>query len=182
METHRLKMRIGEHELDVEGPLDVVQDYVATFKELVTAIPSKTIVRSDRELTDEPSPDDNDRGGAAEPATESANPNLGEIMNVEDRVVSLTARPDKVADAILLILLGQEALRTNNSVTGAEVMRGIQMTGGYRIGRVDGFLGRAARSGDVVIAGEGRRKRYRLTNQGRSKARSIAQKRIEEVS
>jgi len=95
-------------------------------------------------------------------------------MKVDERIVSLTVRPKNPDDAALLLLYGQKMLRENDSVTGAEVMGGITATGGLSIGRVDRLLENLARGGDVIVVGEHRSKRYRLTNAGLNKVRQVA--------
>lgn len=99
---------------------------------------------------------------------------LPEIMRVEDRVVSLLVKPEKVDDALLLLLYGQKALRKNDAVSGAEMLDGIKATGGMAVTRVDKLLEKARISGDVIVMGERRAKRYRLTNAGLAKARTVA--------
>jgi hypothetical protein len=44
------------------------------------------------------------------------------------RIVSLTACPETIEDAALVILLGQRTLRSNDSVTGSEVIDGLRQT------------------------------------------------------
>ncbi len=42
MDTQKLKMKIGIHEFEAEGPVDIVQSQFAAFKELIAALPRKT--------------------------------------------------------------------------------------------------------------------------------------------
>ena len=50
----------------------------------------------------------------------------------------------------------------------------IKATGGLAVGRIDRLLEKAGTDGDVLVSGERRAKRYRLTNTGLAKARQIA--------
>lgn len=95
-------------------------------------------------------------------------------MKVENRVVSLTVTPTSIEDAALLLLYGQRLMRNNESPTGSEVVDGLTATGGLDIGRSDRLFEKLARTGDVIMIGERRGKRYRLTNAGMNKARSVA--------
>jgi hypothetical protein len=108
------------------------------------------------------------------PDTTSVDSSLGKIMKVDNRIVSLTARPTTVGDAVLLVLYGQKILRENDSVTGGEVMDALVTTGGYMLPRVDRLLEKLAADGEVIVIGERRSKRYRLTNSGVTAAREIA--------
>jgi hypothetical protein len=96
--------------------------------------------------------------------------------------VSLTVKPNSAEDAVLLLLLGQRLLRNNESPTGSEIVDGAERTGGLDMGRSDRLFERIARNGDVIMIGERRGKRYRLTNTGISKARRIAATLIELVA
>ncbi len=154
-----IKIKIGEHEFEAEGPVEIVQADFAAFKELVAALPAKA--------TEAPAPQ-----VATPPDQQSLIP-LDKIMKVEGRRVSLTARSETVDEAALLILLGQKDLRTNQEVTGAELMDGLRVSG-YAIDRVDRVMDKLAAEGQVVTMGVHRGRRYRLTNKGLAKAQDIA--------
>ncbi len=74
----------------------------------------------------------------------------------------------------MLILYAQKTLRENDSITGGEIIEGLTATGGLAVMRVDRLLEKAGRDGDVIVIGERRAKRYRLTNTGLNKARGLA--------
>ncbi len=172
MEEHiRAKVKIGADEFEMEGPAGIVQPELQAFRELVEK--RRADVMAQPQI--EPRPDEN----PATIATAKANAFaidvlLSKIMNVDGRVVSLTARPKSAEDAVLLVLYGQKSLRENDSITGGEVLEGLTATGGLAISRVDRLLEKAGKDGDVIVIGERRGKRYRLTNQGINKARQIA--------
>ena len=98
---------------------------------------------------------------------------LDAIMKLEGRVVSLTARAQSSDDEIMLVLLGQKTLRSNDAVTGAEITSGLRQSGGLD-GRIDYRLNKMIEAGEVVAIGERRGRRYRLTNTGLNKAQEIA--------
>jgi hypothetical protein len=188
MDDHsRTRLKIGVHELEVEGPTIVVQEQVKKFLELVATLPPEqvsppvTVPTESKPMTATiatPSP-------VVSPSAvsiHSADVNLDKIMRVDNRVISLTARPDNAESAILLLLYGQKMLRQNDGVTGAEVMEGITATGGLDVPRVDRLLEKMGRDGDVIVIGERRGKRYRLTNTGLTKARSVASQLIRIVA
>ena len=41
MDAYRLKIRIGEHEFEAEGPQEAVERQFEAFKELITFLPKK---------------------------------------------------------------------------------------------------------------------------------------------
>ena len=162
METQKLKMKIGTHEFEAEGPIEAVQSQFAAFRELILSLPSAVL-----QQTPVPSP-------LAETQTEALpHLNLEKIMKADGRVISLTARCDSIDEAVLLILLGQKEFRSNQEATGAEIMDGLTQSG-YRVPRIDRLMDKLATDGDVITIGVHRGRRYRLTNLGLTKALTLA--------
>ncbi len=164
MEPNKLRIKIGDHEFEAEGPAEVVQAQFAAFKELLATAP---VPRT-----------------AAEPSGDQrANnpPPLDKIMKVEKRVVSLSVQAKSLEDAILLLLLGQKTFRNNDSVTGAEIVDGLTVSGQSKDG-AGRLLKKIASEGNIIITGAHRGKRYRLTNQGVSKAQDLARDLIELIA
>jgi hypothetical protein len=177
-DTYRLKIKIGPHEFEAEGSALVVQEQFQIFKEMVASTPaySPTYPSTTREVAHSTpiSP------ARQQPVEENAENSLHKIMQNDDdeNVVSLTIRPDSVEDAVLLILLGQKWMLGNDTVTGGAIMDGLTATGGLSVTRVDRLLEKVGREGSVIVIGERRSKRYRLTNAGINKAKEIAEKHI----
>jgi hypothetical protein len=177
-DSYRMRLKIGMHEFEAEGPVNVVQEQVKRFLELIASLPIEQVIPALPEPR-APIPADIPPSPPAPPLNKTVSfpaidLALNKIMKVDERIVSLTVRPKNPDDAALLLLYGQKMLRENDSVTGAEVMGGITATGGLSIGRVDRLLEKLARDGDVIIVGEHRSKRYRLTNAGLNKVRQVA--------
>ncbi len=181
--TTRFKMKVGEHEFDAEGSADSVREIFQAWQELVKlAVTSPAPVQPPPQFT---APiDARDLVAQPQKADEpnSIDSALPRIMRLENRTVSLTARPSSVHDAILVMLYGQKTLRNNDAVTGAELLSGLASTGGFAVSRLDRILDKLAEDGDVLAFGERRGKRYRLTNTGIGKARSLAAERIKAVA
>ena len=171
MADYRLKIKIGDHEFEAEGPADAVQAQFEAFKELVSSAP----VKPPQPRKDE-TPDAN---GGGEPENGDKPPagqlELDKIMKAEGRIVSLTVRATNADDAVLLMMLGQRQYRGNNSVTGGEIKDGLRQSG-QLIERVDRVLDKlsAADTGLVITIGQRKGRRYRLTNAGVAKAQEVA--------
>jgi hypothetical protein len=163
MDIQKLKMKIGDHEFEAEGPIEIVQAQFAAFRELISSLPAHAPKQADV--------------GSAIPEEKSADllPNvaLDKIMKADGRVLSLTARCDSIDEAVLLILLGQKEFRSNQEATGAEIMDGLKQSG-YRVPRIDRLLDKLTLDGDIITIGVHRGRRYRLTNMGLTKALDIA--------
>lgn len=170
-DTYRQKLKIGPHEFEAEGPVTVVQDQVKRFLDLIASLPkdAMTVPAPVAEVVS-----NSVSVQIPKPPVPEADTSLDKIMRLDGRVISLTVRPRNAADAVLLLLYGQKILRSNDAVTGGEVMEGITSTGGLAVARVDRLLEKLARDGDVIVVGEHRSKTYRLTNAGLAKARQIA--------
>jgi len=166
METNKLRLKIGEHEFEAEGPVDVVQSQFAAFKELIASLPARSF----------------------KPAEKNTEVNMDQIphlplekiIKVEGRVVSLTAKCESVDEAVMLVLLGQRDFRQNEEATGAEIMDGLKISG-YKLERIDRILDKLSDEGDIITTGIHRGRRYRLSNQGLKLALQIAQAVIETV-
>lgn len=168
MDTQRLKIKVGEHEFEAEGPAEVVQAQFAAFRELVASLPAtKPTLPTPPAATPPPAPNNGTRRG------DPSELMLDRIMRQEGRIVSLTARGASLEDELMLLLLGQRNLRSNDSVTGSELIEGLRLTG-RTVVRVDYQLDKLTEAGDVITIGVGRARRYRLTNQGFARAQTLA--------
>jgi hypothetical protein len=174
MDTQKLKIKVGDHEFEAEGPAEVVQAQFAAWRDMVSVQPITAPRPAAAPFV------------AAPPATDAAAGNgsdvrLEKITRQDGRVVSLTARGASVEDEVMLVLFGQKMLRDNDSVTGSEVIEGLRLTG-RTVNRVDYQLDKLTTAGDVITIGVGRARRYRLTNQGSARARELAQGLIAKVA
>jgi hypothetical protein len=178
-DNYKLKIKIGSHEFEAEGPADVVQKQFHAFQELIASIPEQRFIPSSADSAEEERyPNFVIRNTNTEPSVQD----FSKIMKVEDRIVSLTVRPESLDDAVMLILLGQKELRTNELSTGGEIMQGLTATGGFPISRIDKTLAKLGRAGDVIVIGEHRAKKYRLTNAGLTRVRRTASALLATVS
>jgi hypothetical protein len=155
--SSRLKIKIGNHEFEAEGPTETVQAQFSVFKELIAEFNGLESV----EQQTPPVPKNNSQL------------RLDSIMKTEGRVVSLTARANLLEDAILLMILGQKTFRSIDGVTGSEIVDGLKVSG-QPADRIDRVITKLSDDGHVIITGVRRAKRYRLTNQGSAKAQEIA--------
>ena|SRR2546428_9498216 len=166
MDTTRIRVKIGDNEFDAEGPTATVQAQFKAFQEIVSTMPR--IVA--------PSQPKREQQAIVQQEDPNSLPHIpiAKILHVSGRVVSLTALPKSATDAALLILLGHKDLRNNVSVTGQEIGDGLDQSG-RPVPRVDRVMDKALEEALVLKTGIKRGTRYRLTNQGLSKALNIAQ-------
>jgi hypothetical protein len=158
MDASKIKIRIGEHEFEAEGPSELVQSQFQTFKEIIENLPKQIVPQMPAETKEDQQPPQS---------------KFGKIFKLDGRVVSLTAIPQAPSDATLLLMFGQKLLRSNDTVTGQEIGDGLDHSG-VVAGRVDRIMDAFIQEGSVMKIGQGRATRYRLTNQGMNKAVNIA--------
>jgi hypothetical protein len=158
----KIKVKIGDYEFEAEGPAGTVQEQFAAFKEMISSTQPRTASIAVGENVE------NADKLAGFPHIE-----IQKLMHVSGRVVSLTALPSSTEDAALLIMLGHKDLRDNVAVTGQEIGDGLAQSG-RPVARVDRLMEKALRDAFVLKTGIKRATRYRLTNQGLSKALTIS--------
>jgi hypothetical protein len=170
METTKIKVKIGGSEFEAEGPIEIVRAQFDAFKEMMSLAGAKI----------EPSNQSNsqiDAPIAVHRASKDHVP-LEHLLHVSGRVVSLTAIPASTMDAALLVMLGHKDMRNNLAVTGQEIGDGLAQSG-RPVSRVDRVMEEAISENFVLKSGLKRGTRYRLTNQGLTKALSIAMEILE---
>jgi hypothetical protein len=172
METTRIKVKVGDHEFEAEGPVEIVSQQFETFKNMISiesrimAVPGsgKSAIMLQ----------------AMDNIGSSAHVPIEKVMHVSGRVISLTALPPSIEDAALLIMLGHKDLRNNLTVTGQEIGDGLAQSG-RPVPRVDRVMEKAINEAFVLKSGIKRATRYRLTNQGLSKALNVTKELIESL-
>lgn len=170
MDTTRIKVKIGQHEFEAEGPTEVVREQFGDFKKLIADLPG--LAASEKAVTSHP-----ERRGASI----DGEIRYDSICRVQDRVVSLTVKPESETTAAMLVMLGQRAFRDNETVTASELADGLEQSG-YRIARLDKVMQPLTDDGSVVRIGARKGTRYRFTNQGLAKAQAAAREAIGQVS
>lgn len=162
MAEYRLKLKIGDHEFEAEGPTEVVQSQFEAFKEMISTVPERKPENTGSTSTPESA------------LTPVATLNIDRIFRTQGRVISLTVPPSSETDAVLLILYGQKHFRKNENPTGSEIKDGIEQSGsGYQTARTGRILKNLFIDGAIIVTGKHRGKRYRLTNLGYNRAENI---------
>jgi hypothetical protein len=171
MDNYRIKIKIGEHEFEAEGPVEAVQSQFDMFKQLIANQPQRinTTEKAAKQAELEAAP------------TRHFDIQLDQICQVSGRVVSLTVKPAAEATAAMLIMLGQKVFRENDTVTASEIKDGLEQSG-YRPTRIDRIMQPLADEGSVIRIGQRKGTRYRFTNQGVARAKDLAKTALEEVS
>lgn len=171
MESHRIKVKLGDAEFDAEGKPEAVQAQYEAFLAAIAAIPKKTPETP-------PTPIINGTGAlAAAAATVNG---VGAVTGVTmDRVfrqgdrLSLAALPkgdNATADAMLALLYGYLKMQGEPTVTGTALMKSARISG-ISVDRIDRTMD--SLSDFVLSAGVRKARRYQLNNRGLTRAEEV---------
>ena len=174
---YSLKIEVHGNKFDAQGDRETVNEQFRAFKEMISHVPKPPNTTSKAPSDEMNNPEQPTTNNSA-PFNEQA---LNKIMQVQGRVVSLTVRPTSVEDALLLLVYGQKVLRQNELCSGGELLSGLLSTGGYSVTRIDRLLHGMGLTGDLLVTGEHRAKKYRLASDGLTKVRQIANELLAKV-
>ncbi len=166
METTKIRMKIGTHEFEAEGPAETVKEQLEAFRSLLST--GEAIVKT---IASPAQPESSAKTG------DPTHVSLERIMRVQGRIVSLTAIPASEGDAALLVLLGNKDMRNNEAVTGMEIGDGLAQSG-RPVSRVDRVMEKLKEEAFVMKSGYRRGVKYRLSNSGHTKALAVARELI----
>lgn len=183
MEVYKLKVKIGTHEFEAEGPEKAVQQQFGEFKDLIAKAPITATAPAGSIPPEKPAQPSKGGQGVEYPGDAAT----GNLFRVEEKIVWLAVPPrgeERVADAALLILLGHKLQRSEDEVTGFEILRGLERSG-YPAGTRADHIVKSFTEGTerlVVKTGQRRGTRYRLTSLGMARARTLAQELLRETA
>jgi hypothetical protein len=155
----KLRMKIGAHELEAEGPRDLVMAQLEIWSRLAGLPPAPS---------------------TADRSAQPADPDLASLFRVGPgrQTIALRARlggRTRNADAALLLLYGHPRLLGGDS--GAEIpairLRAAVAASGHRVQRLDRVLTHYVSSGLVRKAGRPRHETYALTPAGIQRAAAL---------
>ena len=159
VENIKLRMKIGAHELEAEGPRDVVMAQLEIWSRLAGLSPASS---------------------TANRMVQPADSDLAALFTVDrDRQAIALNAPlagrTRNADAALLLLYGHPRL-----LGGAEIpavrLRAAVAASGHRVQRLDRVLTHYVSSGLVRKAGRPRHETYALTPAGMQRAAALVQR------
>lgn len=189
METTRLKVKVGVHEFDAEGPPDQVTAQFNAWKELISAS-QDTVGRLTAEtnhnrrtitLPVDAIEEVKTRDGRTAPWDIFGGDEDKDLMTLK---VHPPASDTRDADAILLIMYGYR--KCGNDGQGmAEVpvtkLKESLDVSGLRVQRIDRAVAPYLRAGYLLKSGRAKGGIYRLTNTGYTKAEDLARRLFEQL-
>ena len=183
MDKLKLRVKASDYELEAEGSRDFLNEQYEAFKQLLEDVTQKPVASRSREKIDIPS----QRASKTPPLPEkktveplnSQTKSFQKLLVWNDRTqrVKSTVLPDgptRIADTVLLLLLGYRELRGLNQISALLLNQGLKSAGldDYRLDReMSPYL----KAKLVLRSGVGKGTRYRLTTRGVKRAHELVQ-------
>jgi hypothetical protein len=167
METHRLKIKLGQFEFEAEGSEQQVQQQFDQFAKLVES-------QKKGSATNPATPDNNGDNGA--PLDAKPYGPLGLIFRVDGEKLVLAVRPKTASDAMLVLLAGYKAIKKAEPVAVSALLQGIKLSG-FTVDRMDEVTPTLTPKDAELIMKIGQRNasKYRLTAVGAMRAEQLIQ-------
>ena len=182
MEQFRLKLKVGVHEFEAEGDQVTVERQLAVWREMIGSMPVGPPALASPPPVQVIAPagiPSGERFGTPQLVEPVIRADLDRLFDHRGRILTLTMLPNgehRVADAALLILLGQKEYNGADLVTGGQINEGLKLSG-LPVERIDRGWG-PHMDVNVTRVGSRRGVKYRLTNPGLARARAIARELI----
>ena len=171
MHNLRLRVKASDYELEAEGSRDFVRQQYEAFKQLLDEMTQKSIVP---ESPAAPLPEEKPDAPQNSPA-ESFQKLL--VWDNRTQRVKSTVLPDgpmRIADMVLLLLLGYRELRGLSQVSALDLNQGLS-SAGFPESRLDRTMASYLKERLVLRSGVGKGSRYRLTTRGVKQAHELVQ-------
>lgn len=176
VDTFKIRVKVGTHEFEAEGSREFLEQQVSIFKELVDNSPK---------TADGPKDSKPQTATDGTPTSPEGNGNSVEqskyekLFSTENGRVSLHFLPDgeqREGSSVLLLLLGHRVLLAEDSVLSGRLLQGLEQSG-LTLDRIDRFLEAyiGGPSGLIIRSGVKKGTKYRLTNLGLARAKTIAE-------
>ena len=183
MENLKLRIKVRDCELEVEGPQTFVHEQFEAFKQLLADMTQKPVLSELRDETDRvPSQElSSPPRFPHEQALPKNSPAaaLQKLLAWNDRTQQVTCAviPEghlRTADTVLLLLWGYQELRGLSEISAMILNRGLK-SAGFSQFRLDRIMTPYLKDRLVLRSGVGKGGRYRLTTRGVEKAQDLVQ-------
>lgn len=183
MHNLRLRIKASDYELEAEGSRDFVREQYEAFRRLLGDGSEKSVLPESRDRVESStapespaSPLPGEKTGSQRNArTESFQKLL--VWDSRTQQVKSTVLPEgpmRIADTVLLLLLGYRELRGLSQVSALDLNEGLRAAG-FNQFRLDRIMAPYLEARLVLRSGVGKGSRYRLTTRGVKRAQELVQ-------
>jgi len=170
METTKIRVKVGPHEFEAEGPKDIVSEQFQNWKEMIaTASASPPQSPGAAPLINQGQTPSNPIGasGSTQPTDRT---NFDRVFSSDEKsgILSLRVHPtteDRDADSVLLLMLAYRTLKNEEEVAVTTILESLRVSG-IQATRLDRTIAPHMRSGFLLRSGRGKGGKYRLSNTG----------------
>lgn len=183
MDKLKLRIKASDYELEAEGSRDFLNEQYEAFKQLLDGVAQKSVVSGSRGKIDFPSPRSSRvaplSGEKSDVPGRSYTKSFQKLLVWDDRTQRVTSMvlpdgPSKVADTVLLLLLGYRELQGLSQVSALNLNQGLRSAGIDDV-RLDREMAPYLKARLVLRSGVGKGSRYRLTTRGVKQAQELVQ-------
>lgn len=168
VESFKLRLKVGEHEFEAEGPKAVVQAQFEAWKALIMVAPLTT--------SKQPAPNTKTDARQTTETKQDADPFLDLFEAGDGNSVTLRAYPsgEQADDAVLLVAYAFKRLHNVDILSSVLLGKSLRLSGGT-IDRVDRVVNNQIAKGFMMKAGGiARGTKYRLTTTGAARAEALS--------
>lgn len=183
MDKLKLRVKASDYELEAEGSREFLNEQYEAFKQLLEGVTQKPVVSGPAEKIDFPSSRDShvpplpgEKTGASRSSQVKSFQKLL-VWNDRTQRVTSTVLPDgptRIADTVLLLLLGYRELRGLSQIAALLLNQGLRAAG-FDDFRLDREMAPYLKGRLVLRSGVGKGSRYRLTTRGVKRAQELVQ-------
>lgn len=183
MDKLKLRVKASDYELEAEGSRDFLNEQYEAFKQLLEGVTENQVLSQSRQKVDFPS--SRDSQVAPLPGEKPVVPETSQAKSFQkllvwndrtQRVKStvLPEGPTRIADTVLLLLLGYRELRGLSQISALVLNQGLEAAG-FDDYRLDREMAPYQNGRLVLRSGVGKGSRYRLTTRGVKRAQELVQ-------
>lgn len=168
MDTIKLRLKVGQHEFEAEGPKEEVQAQFEAWKSLINAAPvaaAETPAAGNQ----------TNSHGSTNTVNKPDDPHL-DLFESDGNTITLRAYPsgEQADDAVLLVAYAFKRIHNQDILSSVLLGKSLRLSGGT-VDRVDRVVNNQIAKGFMMKAGGvGRGTKYRLTNTGSVRAEALA--------
>lgn len=181
MSDYKLKIKIGSHEFEAEGPIESVERQFAEFRDLILKVAPSGRVNNDAPKRPISLGEGTGRlgagGGWADPELEGERFLRLFVRDKNNLSLALLPQGDRrEADATMLLLLGNRTFFQKDAVSAVALSTALRQSG-YSVDRLDRQLNPFIGGDEALLLRSGLRRgvHYRLTNLGLARAEKVAE-------
>jgi len=183
MDKLKLRVKASDYELEAEGSRDFLNEQYEAFKQLLEDVAQKPVVSKSREKIDIPSSRESETpplpGDKTDVPGRSQAKSFQKLLVWNDRTQRVTSTvlpdgPTRIADTVLLLLLGYRELRGLSQISALLLNHALKAAD-FDDYRLDRELAPYLKARLVLRSGVGKGTRYRLTTRGVKRAQELVQ-------